>query len=540
MTITKVLLFSGVLLISANQVMAQQENVPTETAGVDQPTQKQGVSFNVWEYRVSGNTLLDRTLVERTVYSFLGPARTIEDVEAARVALETLYKDKGFPTVIVDLPEQDVSGGIVRLEVVQGSIGRTRISGSRYFSLGQIRNSVPALTEGEVPYLPAVQEQLQALNQANPDRQVTPVFRPGKTPGTVEVDLRVKDELPLHGSVELNNHNSTDTSRARLTANLRYDNLWQRLHGISLMYQISPEDLDDVEVLAATYILPVGHGSDRLALYAIRTDSNSTVSSAGALNVVGKGTILGARWVMPLAATTSYFHSFTLGADWKDFDEDTELVGADTLETPIDYSKYSLEYGGTLVAESALTNYSLAAHFAFRNFGNSEREFNEKRFGARPNFAYLAMDLKHDYRLGKGVRLRGVMQGQLSGDPLISNEQFSAGGFESVRGYHEGEILGDDGVQVSLELHAPAYPSLAKQGLKGFHPLVFVEGALIKVRDPLPGTESQEEIYSAGVGLRANWSKALEAAVDLAWPFASTDAVDKGDARIDFFLRSGF
>ena len=35
------------------------------------------------------------------------------------------------------------------------------------------------------------------------------------------------------------------------------------------MYQTSPEDTDEVEVLAATYVLPVGGASDRLALYLI-------------------------------------------------------------------------------------------------------------------------------------------------------------------------------------------------------------------------------------------------------------------------------
>ncbi len=543
MTIPSVFFFVGVLLMAATQVAAQEDRssaVTTANKAVEETSEQEQLTFNVWEYRISGNSILDQTLVERTVYSFLGPARTIEDVEAARVALETLYADVGFPTVIVDLPEQDVSDGIVRLEVVQGSIGRTRISGSRYFSLGQIRKSVPALAEGVVPYLPAVQEQLQALNQANSDRQVTPVFRPGRTPGTVEVELRVKDELPLHGDVELNNHSSDGTSRSRLVVNLRYDNLWQRLHSMSLMYQLSPEVLDEVSVLAGTYVMPVGRGNNRLALYAIRSDSNSNVASAGALNVIGKGTILGTRWVMPFAATQNYYHSMTLGADWKDFNESTVLIGADTLDTPIDYSVFSLEYGGTLVGESTLSNYSVAAHFAPRGLGNSRREFDDKRFGATPNFAYITMNLKQDLWLWKGMLLRGLVQGQLAGAPLISNEQFSAGGFESVRGYNQSELLGDDGLQASLELHGPTHAVLKKQGFTDLHTLVFVDGAFIKVRDALPGTESQEEIYSAGAGLRLSWSKALEVAVDIAWPLASTDAVDKGDARVDFFFRSGF
>jgi len=543
MSISRRLVFGGILLISGGGVLAEESASAASPVGAHSraaaPQQKEA-TFNVWEYRVTGNSLIDRTLVERTVYGFLGPHRTIKDVEAARVALETLYKNSGFPTVVVDLPEQNVSNGIVTLQVVQGTIDRTRISGSRYFSLGEIRNSIPALAEDQVPYLPDVQAQLQSLNQASPDRQVTPIFRPGRTPGTVEVELRVKDELPVHGSVEVNGRNSADTSRTRLVGTLRYDNLWQRLHSMSLMYQVSPENLNEVKVFAGTYVLPVGRSDDRLALYAIRSESDSQVATAGALAVIGKGTILGARWVMPLPASQNYYHSLTLGGDWKDFNEGTQLVGADTLDTPIDYSSFATEYSGSLLGNSTLTSFSLGAHVAPRGLGNSESEFDNKRLGARPNFAYATADLSEDYKMGHGLRLRGAMQGQLSGQPLISNEQFSAGGAESVRGYHEAEVLGDDGLQASLELHGPTIATLAKQGFSDFHPLVFADGALVKVRDPLPGTESQQEIYGAGFGMRIAWQKAFEGMLDFAWPFASTDSTDKGDLRVHFLLRSGF
>ncbi|WP_255416795.1 ShlB/FhaC/HecB family hemolysin secretion/activation protein [Thiohalobacter thiocyanaticus] len=351
-------------------------------------TEGSSPGFDVWEIRVSGNSMLDRRLVERAVYPYLGPARGIADVEAARKALETLYRDQGFPTVIVNIPEQDVSEGIVKLEVVQGWVNRMRISGSTYFSLGRIRKSVPALAEGEVPYLPRVQEQLQALNQESSDRRITPVFRPGRRPGTVEVELRVKDELPLHGSVELNGRNSADTSRTRASANLRYDNLWQRMHSLSLQYQTSPQEPDEVAVLAATYVLPVRDGRDRLALYAINSESDTELGGTGDLSVIGNGTILGMRWVRPLAASDDYSHSLTLGADYKDFDEAIELVGADSLQTPIDYTRLSADYRASLFGDQHMSSFSVGVNFGVRGLGNSEAEFEDKRFQARPNFAY--------------------------------------------------------------------------------------------------------------------------------------------------------
>ena len=74
--------------------------------------------FNVWEFRVLGNTVLPNIDIERVVYPFLGEAKSLNDVEAARKMLETVYHDRGYGTVFVDIPEQDVGAGIVRLKVV--------------------------------------------------------------------------------------------------------------------------------------------------------------------------------------------------------------------------------------------------------------------------------------------------------------------------------------------------------------------------------------------------------------------------------------
>lgn len=524
--------------------LGQAQAQDTPESGEAQPQQaaaeKKKVTFNVWEFRVKGNSLIERTLVERTVYPFLGPDRSIQDVEAARVALETLYKNNGYPTVLVNIPEQDVSDGVVKLEVVQGRVDRMRISGSTYFSLGKIRKAVPALAEGEVPNLPQVQKQLQALNQQSADRRITPIFRPGRTPGTVEVELRVKDELPLHGSVELNGRNSANTSRTRLTGNLRYDNLWQKMHSLSLQYQVSPQNLNEVAVLAATYVLPVGDSRDRLALYAIDSESESQVASTGALSVIGNGTILGARWVKPLGSTGGYSHTLTLGTDYKDFDEAIELVGADSLKTPINYTRFSTEYRGNWYKDRSVTSFSVGANFALRGMGNTEGEFENKRFQAQPNFVYLTGELSREMELENDMRFRGALQAQLAGQPLISNEQFSAGGAQSVRGYYESEELGDDGISGSVELYTPSFADKLHEDVDNLRLLVFADAAHLVIHQALPGSPDRYELYGAGAGLRLSAFNHLDVNFDMAWPLVKTSDVDKGDARAHFSLNYGF
>eukprot|EP01036_Dinobryon_divergens_P006272 gene6272-8319_t len=67
---------------------------------------------DIAEYIVRGNTVLDARAIEKAVTPFLGPDRTLKDVEGARDALLAAYQAAGYQSVYVDLPEQQVTQGI--------------------------------------------------------------------------------------------------------------------------------------------------------------------------------------------------------------------------------------------------------------------------------------------------------------------------------------------------------------------------------------------------------------------------------------------
>src|ERR1700733_7050239 len=87
-------------------------------------------SFPILEYRVEGNTLMRAIDIERAVTPYLGEGRSIKDVEAARQSLEKAYHERGFQTVLVNIPQQEVSSGVVRLSVIEAPVGQVQIKGS--------------------------------------------------------------------------------------------------------------------------------------------------------------------------------------------------------------------------------------------------------------------------------------------------------------------------------------------------------------------------------------------------------------------------
>ncbi len=491
--------------------------------------------FDILEFEVEGNSVLPVPAIEKAVYRFLGERKSVKDVEAAKESLEKAYQDAGFLSVFVDIPEQKIVDGLVVLRVTEGRVARLRVVGSRYYSQGALMEKVPAFAEGEVPYFPDVQAQLGQLNRTE-DRQVTPVLRAGRAPGTVEAELKVDDRLPLHGLLELNNRYSFDTSRPRLAATLRYANLWQRDHSASFTYLTSPVEPSQVKVFSGTYVMPVGSANSVLALYAVKSDSN--ITSVGTTNILGRGEIFGARYILPLPSRGAYSHNLTLGVDAKDFRESI-LFGADTTNTPIRYLPFSVAYGGRHAADGAITQFNLTSNFHFRRVGDEDIEcsgqrvsaFACKRFGADASYFYLRADVSRTQPLPGNWILFGRLAGQHASQPLISNEQFGAGGADSVRGYTEFERVGDRGLQGSVELRSPNLVDAKGSGVNQAVLSAFVDGAALDLLRPLPGQAFKFHLASVGFGLRLRAWGGFNAGLDIAWPLRDGARGNSRDPR---------
>lgn len=500
-------------------------------------------SFSIDSFELRGNSLLDEMTVERTVYPFLGEGRGIADVEAARDALQARYREAGYPSVVVDIPEQSAFSGVIRLEIRENVVRQVEVSGADYFSARDIRRALPSLQEGTVMNYPQVRSEISQLNRANPDLGITPVIKGGARPGEVDVELKVEDALPVHASLELNNRYAADTSHLRGQASLSYGNLWQKNHNASLSYQFSPEKTEEVKALVGTYVMPVGDAADKLAFYGVKSESSSL--PAGVLSVLGDGYIYGLRWIHPMEARPSYFHSMTLGFDYKDFSDSIALDDSTDIETPISYGQASLEYNGNLVpateegelAPAYETHFSIGATMGPGGGMNNVDEFQEKADGAKPSYAYVRESIEHSQRLPLALEAYLKLEAQQTGATLISNEQFTLGGADSVRGYLESQVSGDIGQVMQAELRS--MPLLQGQWLVD-QLVVFAFrdwGYARLVTDYRPGGQAREQrIASYGLGLRLSLHDALK--IDTAWAYPTVENGDvaRGDELLHFSL----
>ena len=525
------------LLAGAGSVLAQtatrtdpggQKSPAAPTAADKQP------EFEIQEYRVLGNTVLPADVIETAVYPYLGPGKTIHDVEGARKALETTYHDRGYGTVFVDIPEQSVDNGIVRLHVTEGKLRRARVSGAHYFSGRQIRSALPAGAEDTVPDLPTLQSELATLNTQTPDRTVVPILKAGPEPGTVDLALKVDDHLPFHGSVELNNDYTPDTSSLRLSAALSYDNMFGRLDSLSLQYQVAPQSPSEVSVYAGSYTAHINDEGTRWAFLFI--DSKSNVATLGTLAVLGRGKIYGTQLIQPLSVTSSSSQSFTAGLDYKDFAQDIQLDPNSVVKTPISYVNMSLEYSGAWREKVFQWGIDTSLNFGAQGLVNRQTQFENKRFDAPASYVYLRSNATFGTKLPGDFTALLRVGGQYSVDPVISNEQFTIGGNDNVRGYLEAEELGDIGVRATGQLGTPQLKFRANQlRLDAF---MFYDFARVSSIDTLPNEPSNVELRSLGAGFNLNAFDHLTGAFIWAYPLVDAAQTKAHASRLLFDVRT--
>lgn len=515
-------------------VLAQTAD-PAATPPSEAPPATAPTRFFVRAIQVKGNAILPPGEVEDIVYPFMGPDRTPDDIEQARAALQKAFEQRGYATVAVFIPEQSVESGIIQLQVQPQTIGTVQVAGGRRTSQDWVMARAPSLQPGATPNFTDVQRDIVALN-TSADRKVTPEVKAGVAPGTVDVVLNVEDRTPFHASAEVNNYSSAATTDTRVSATIRYDDLWGRGDSLSVSAQTAPERTEDGTVFSANYLSRIGRA--QLLLYFVHSDSDIAV--VGGTSVIGKGDLGGLRFILPLSQSEGFYQSLTAGFDYKNFKEDVTL-GADSDSAPIQYMPFTLGWRGDWTSDKIRSNLSLTTVFGIRGLGDGLERFDYKRFGAKPNFFVLKGEAGSTADIWGGMQLSLRATGQWSPDPLISNEGFSLGGMDTVRGYYESETLGDWGVATQTELRSPELAGLLGGGfLNELRVLGFLDSGIGGIHRPLMGQDDDFRLVSVGLGGRIKLFKVLNGAVDVGVPLLNGPDTNRGDIFARFRIWGEF
>jgi len=495
--------------------------------------------FDIIRFQIEGNTLLPDAEVQRIVAPMTGPRRVYGDLQKALEALENAYRQAGFGTVQVFVPEQELTSGVVRIEVTEGVIGKVVVSGNKYFSTANVRAGLPALKEGKAPNMRQLSEAIQLSNE-NPAKQIEVTLGVGEEEGKVDAKVAVTEENPQRVLMTLDGTGTAATGRARIGVAYQNANLFERDHTLTLAYTTAPDAPAGVKVdiFSVGYRVPLYELGDSLDFIYGKSSVNTPSTSptlGGVLGIVGKGDVFGARWNHYFPRRGEYTSKLIFGFDYKYFDSRCTTAGSPVDINPptppisscLPYTTrpFSITYTGQTQSPGQVFEYNvgLARNWAlgskYTNIDGTTDTYSYISPGnrsARDDFTILRLGGSCMRAFASDWQMRMATSGQYSGDALVAAEQLGLAGSTAVRGFAERAAATDSGYLFNLEAYTP---ELAKTtGVSGsLRALAFYDFAR-GFNNGISGPAAAAEIgiASIGAGLRYALGKDFSLRFDLA------------------------
>lgn len=495
--------------------------------------------FAITHFDVVGNHLLSQADLDTALSPSIGPNGSFGDIQKALEALEAAYRSRGFSAVRVSVPEQELTSGVVRIDVVESTIGKVTVSGNKYFDEANVRASLPPLKEGQSPNLPKISAAIQLANE-NFAKQVDVTLNKTDSDDKIDAKVVVTDSKPFHFAATIDNSGTSASGKLRTGAAIQYANLFDRDQVATLAYTTSPDSPSGVHVdlFSVGYRIPLYEIGDSIDLIYGTSSVNSPSGSptlGGILGIVGKGSVVGLRWNHLLPRRGEYTSKLVFGVDRKYINSRCSVNGVDVnIEAPtppisacVPYTvmPFSVTYSGRQQSAGQALDFSLGMD---RNLPTGIAYTNIT--GRADRYSYLTPGNRdtHDgfmvfhgsaswlqaYASDWQTRLAAAVQ--LASDPLVSSEQFGLVGASAVRGFSERAVAADGGAILNAELYSPDLAG--KLGIPGhLRLLAFIDvGRGYNRNLGVSASPSHVRVASAGFGARFALNKDVDMRADVA------------------------
>lgn len=513
-----------------------------------------GDAFPIKSFQVHGNTLLPAAEVDELLAPFVAEQADFGFIQRALERLEAAYRQRGYAAVQVRAPEQELTEGVVRLEVAEPYLGHVRLpEGLQFLDGDNLRHGLPGLREGEIPNARLVSQQVE-LNNENPAKQVEVVLGLGQQEGFVDARLKVEENDPLRFFAGIDNTGTRQTGSTRLNLGVQHANLFNRDHVATAALAFSPEKPESVAVGTLSYRLPLyeqGGVVDLIYGYS-DVDAGSSATTAGPLSFSGRGSVAGLRYTQILPRQGEYSSRLTLGWEYRDYNNNCALgvfgaAGCAAAAADLVVKPLTLTYAGQRVAPGDAVEFalSLSSNLPGGNKGNDAafalaRPSPTGGRGAAAGYSVLRGNLSRLLALPDDWQVRTALNFQYSEQPLVVYEQLGLAGSQTIRGFLERAVTRDKGAFVNIELYTPEINRLLGWENGNLRALAFFDAGYGRNNLLAGETQPSSTLTSYGLGLRYALGKNLSARLDVARVVDGAGIRQAGDVRGHFSLMATY
>lgn len=439
-----------------------------------------------------------KTLLKDLLACYLEEPITQQRMLEIKRTIIQYCKDQSRPLVTVQIPEQDISSGVVQIVLKEGIVEKISYSGNRWFSDAFMEQHI-CLREGEKINEDQLLNDVAWLNR-NPFHMTNIILSPGKKENSVDVLLKTQDKFPLRFYLGGDNTGTKFTEDARMYLGANWGHAFW--HGDLLSYQYTTSfDFDRFQAHTGSYTayLPWKHELDLFGGYSkvrSKIDDFKSGGDSGQISI---------RYKVPFKPLyKSELHTLCFGFDYKTMNSNLLFIGGDeqpVIDNTVNITQFTGEYEYVNLFGSHDITLLLDLFYSPGQMVSKQKasDYEAYRPDAKSNYIYGFVSLEDIYSWKWG-EIGGKFRGQVASRALLPSEQFGLGGYSTVRGYDEREYNADDALCLNLEARTLPW-KYERWNLESLF-LVFVDYGLGHLKKPNSDEKSVENLIGIGPGIR--------------------------------------
>lgn len=466
-----------------------------------------GTTVQVKSFAFKGNTLLTEAQLQRTLTGYTDRKLDFKELQEAAALVAKRYTASGR-LARVFLPAQDVTSGVVTLQVIEARYGTTQVeqSGERISAERARAILDQSQVAGEALDLVALDRALLLVGD-HPGVQAGASLVPGRNPGETSVALTLRDKPTVVGEVGVDNGGTRSTGEARLNASVSL----QSALGLGDLFTAQLNQNRGSSFVRLGASMPVGLQGARLGISGNTLRYKLIGSDFEALKAKGSSSAFGVEGSYPLVRARDKNLLLQGGLERKSFNNKANAAV---------FSKYksrstSLGLSGNLyddVGGGGSTVGYVGAQFGNLDL-NGSPSLVADQLGAKTDgsFRKLRYQLSRQQALGGAWSVYASLNGQWANRNLDSSEKFYLGGPQGVRAYPISEGGGAIGQLATLEIRTMLG--------EGWRAAGFIDWGHVKahVDDNFLGATNPNSYSLKGAGLTVGYTGSGGLDVSLIW-----------------------
>jgi hemolysin activation/secretion protein len=503
----------------------QQEDLTT-------PPNADRQKFQFQSLQIEGATVYTQERLSFFYKTLIGKDISLADLYAIATKITQLYRQNGYVLSFAVVPEQTISEGKARIQVIEGYIEKIELEGAPKPQLDRIEAIANNILVSRPLRAKDLERSLLLVNDLA-GIKARAVLRRGSSLGTSTLLVRATYN-PINAFGEITNRGTEEVGPLRAQVGVSLNSIVEEGERLTLRAATSLNNPSELALGSASLTFPVGNDGLLLNLEGSYTNVNPRGVLEN-LGINGRTIALEAGLTYPIVRSRETNISIKGSFDYTDSRSESELLNAVLSQDRLAVLRVAVQFDNTDSLGAFQGSFQLSQGVGGTEIGTATEPLS--RAAGSAVFTKINLNLSRNLILPSQFNLVFSSTAQLTGDSLLTRELFGLGGATFGSAFNPDELLGDYGYGLRIELQRPILYKAFGLGM-ATQPYVFADYGQVFRNAPTAAERPSDALGSVGLGVRHSFGSNAFVGLELAFPFERTDVSFNSDPQL-FFVITG-